>query len=316
MTTARRYCFTIFINDDLLPELDHWDRKLRESLHYRGAAYQLERCPTTHREHIQGYIEFNAPRKFNSVLKDFPQGTHLETARGDRSRNLEYVTKADTRIEGPWVDDILKNTKGQGNRTDLADLGRQILEGNTDERSLALEHPELFMRYPQGISKLLQLATLDAKRTLRPQLRVEVVYGPAGSGKTRSALADLETSFLLDGSNSDTLWFDGYNGEPTLVLDDFYGWVRHGTLLRILDIYPYRCPIKGGHTYAAWTRVVITSNQHPSTWYEKFPWDQDKPLQRRIHHIWEVKKHLLGYQWTCEITHETKSFSLDFDPIN
>lgn len=317
MSTGRRFCFTYFIKDeDDLFSLDERIRKIREGLHFRGMCYQLERCPRTLREHLQGYIEYNAPRKFNAVLKELPQSAHLELARGNRASNIAYCSKPDSRVEGPWCDDILNSTKGQGHRSDLCEIGRQIVSGEIDECELATERPDLYIKYPRGIRELFGISALRSKTHLRTSLNVQVIWGPAGTGKTRAAMADLHSTFLLDASNSDTLWFDGYQGETTLVVDDFYGWIRHGTLLRILDIYPYRCPLKGSHTYAAWTRVIITSNKHPSTWYERFPWRDDEPLKRRIHNIWEVQKTMFGYKWDCEKTKLCKQFNEDFIEIN
>jgi len=53
-------------------------------------------------------------------------------------------------------------------------------------------------------------------------------------------------------------------------------------LLRLLDKYKLKVEIKGGHSWAIWTTVVITSNHHPSEWYK----DVDlAPLERRIQEI-------------------------------
>lgn len=317
MTTGRRFCFTYFITDeDDLFQLDPRIQTIRQGLHFRGMCYQLERCPTTSREHLQGYIEYNKPRKFNSILQELPPGTHLELARGNRSSCVDYCSKSDTRVEGPWCDDVLKNTKGQGHRTDLFDIGKSIMSGEVDEITLATERPDVLIKYPRGIRELYAISALKHKSNLRTTMRVEVIWGPAGTGKTRQAMADLDNSFLLDASNSDTLWFDGYQGEKVLVVDDFYGWIRHGTLLRLLDIYPYRCPLKGSHTYAGWTTIYLTSNKHPSTWYDKFPWQEDGALKRRIHRIWEVVPTMFGFTWTCEKTKEFKQFNNDFIEIN
>lgn len=320
MTTTRRITFTYFIKEDGddLANCDDYIRKLRDSRHFRGCCYQLERCATTGREHLQGYVEYDKPRKFSSILQDFPHGTHVEIARGDRASNVAYCSKSDTRVLGPWIDPCLQSQKlgKQGSRTDIIDFGRQIMSGELDKSSVALERPDMVLRYPRGVSELFAARSLEHKRSLRTNIQVEVVYGKAGTGKTRYAARNLGETFILDGSNSDTLWFDGYSGESTLVIDDFYGWIRHGTLLRLLDVYPYRCPIKGSHCYAEWTKVYITSNRHPSTWYDKFSWDEDLPLQRRIHRIWNVSQTMFGFIWTCEKTGMTMSFDNDFTLIN
>lgn len=316
--TTRRICFTYFVDDDSLPELDQAIETIRNGAHFRGMCYQLERTPSTAREHLQGYVEYDKPRRISTLREEYPAGTHIEVARGNRASNIAYCTKSESRVEGPWCDEVLQSKKmgDQGSRSDLRRVGECILSGATSKADLAVEFPEMVLRYPRGISELYQLTSLRNKQCRRPTIQVEVIYGIAGCGKTRYATRDLASTFILDGSNSDTLWFDGYDNEPTLVLDDFYGWIRHGTLLRLLDIYPFRCPIKGGHVYASWTKVYITSNRHPSTWYDKFPWNEDLALQRRIHRIWSVSETMFGTIWTCEKTGVCMSFNQDGEQIN
>lgn len=76
------------------------------------------------------------------------------------------------------------------------------------------------------------------------------------------------------------MWFDGYQGQHTLILDDFSGdYCAFRYLLRLLDKYKLKVEIKGGFAWAVWTTVVITSNIHPVGWYH----DTDtSPLQRRL----------------------------------
>lgn len=317
--TTRRICWTYFLqDDDDIFRLDEAIQRIRNGPHFRGMCYQLERTPSTDREHLQGYTEYSSPRRIASLRQEYPPTTHIECARGNRSSCVEYCTKQDTRIEGPWCDEVLREKKmgSQGNRTDITALGQSIMSGSISKTQLAMDDPGAIIRYPRGISELYSIRSTTAKSILRTNLQVEVIYGPAGSGKTRYAARELESTFILDGSNSDTLWFDGYEDEPTIVLDDFYGWIRHGTLLRLLDIYPFRCPVKGAHVYAKWTKVYITSNRHPSTWYDKFPWEEDKALQRRIHRIWAVSETMFGTIWTCEKTGACMSFDKDGTLIN
>lgn len=79
------------------------------------------------------------------------------------------------------------------------------------------------------------------------------------------------------------MWFDGYSGQKTLILDDFSGdFCNYRFLLRLLDCYKMKIEVKGGHAWAVWTTVVITTNVHPSGWY---PHVDTTPLQRRIKEI-------------------------------
>lgn len=114
-------------------------------------------------------------------------------------------------------------------------------------------------------------------------VEVVVFWGKTGTGKTRTAMAE-DSVYKLNTNNNGTLWFDGYDGEKTLVLDDFYGWIKYGELLTLLDGYPYRCQVKGSSVWARWTKVIITSNKRYEDWYM----DRDiSALKRRISKIGE-----------------------------
>ena len=85
--------------------------------------------------------------------------------------------------------------------------------------------------------------------------------------------------YKLNQPSNNSLWFDGYNGEKVLLIDDFSGWVKYRELLTLLDGYPYRCEMKGGHVWAKWNWVIITSNLDVKNWYNREDID---PLTRRI----------------------------------
>jgi hypothetical protein len=305
----RRWCFTYFA-DDIAD--DSVIKKLRELPNFRGIAFQWEKCPSTQRLHIQGYVEFQTSVRF-SRLKSLCEKTHWKAAGGSREQNVAYVTKPDSRVASGVVDDVLRTPQRRGERTDIHEAVEYISSAGTTFADVCEEHPMYVLRYPRGIRELLSQKQRSKSYVLRPEIRVEVIIGEAGTGKTRYALRDLSSTYLLDASNSSAVWFDGYDSQSTLVLDDFYGWIQHGSLLRYLDLYPVRLPIKGGHAYAAWNRVYITSNRHPSTWYPSRPWNEDLPLRRRIHRIWIVSKTLFGYLWTCELTKAVMQFDENFN---
>jgi len=65
-----------------------------------------------------------------------------------------------------------------------------------------------------------------------------------------------------------------------LLIDDFYGWIAYGYLLRLLDGHPVQMETKGGHTHACWETVIITSNVLVIAWYQNV--DDIRALERRI----------------------------------
>ncbi len=81
-------------------------------------------------------------------------------------------------------------------------------------------------------------------------------------------------------------WWDGYDGQEDVVMDDFYGWLKWSFLLNLLDRYPMLVPIKGGTKEFVAKRVFITSNKKPEMWY---PNQIDiAPLVRRLEHVEEI----------------------------
>ncbi len=245
----------------------------------RDVVAQLERCPTSGRLHLQGYIELSRPMRMPQALRLFePAAPHLEPRRGTREQAREYCRKQDTRVDGPWEHGEWGHG-GAGQRTDLSALKASIDSGSTDAE-LWEEHFGHMLRNHRGIDRyrLVRGAHVPA----RTSVAVHVFYGPTGTGKSHRAFAEAGPDAYALAYTSGTTWFDGYSGSDSLVLDEFYGGIPHSFLLRILDKYPLQVPIKGGFVQAAWTQVFITSNQHPKDWYDKAKIPDTGPLFRRL----------------------------------
>jgi hypothetical protein len=70
--------------------------------------------------------------------------------------------------------------------------------------------------------------------------------------------------------SSQTKWWDGYEGQPNVVLDEFTGWLSIPYMLRLLDKYKFTVETKGGHINFIARTIYITSNTAPTTWYPGF----------------------------------------------
>lgn len=96
----------------------------------------------------------------------------------------------------------------------------------------------------------------------------EVLWGPPGTGKSRYAW---ETggpdAFWLSKPNSNRVFWDGYDGQEVVVIDEFTGWLPFGFMCRLLDRYPMRVETKGSSVPFLAKRVIITSNLDPISWY-------------------------------------------------
>lgn len=97
------------------------------------------------------------------------------------------------------------------------------------------------------------------------------IVGAPGVGKSRFARETYPGAYI----KSITKWFDGYNGEQTILLDDFDMLPNtkeaneYGHHLKIwADRYPCYGEVKGGTIALNHTKFVITSNYTPSDiWY-------------------------------------------------
>lgn len=58
-------------------------------------------------EHYQGYIEFKKKIRL-SALKKIINKAHWEQAKASRLKNIDYCTKNETKIAGPWASEKLK----------------------------------------------------------------------------------------------------------------------------------------------------------------------------------------------------------------
>ncbi|AMB42988.1 putative Rep protein [Circovirus-like genome DCCV-11] len=315
--SSRRWVYTLFAAaEDDYSNLDDFERRLRDHQAFRGLCHQLECCPTTSKVHLQGYVEFEKPQRM-AALKKLNSTVHLETAKGTREHCVRYCTKDETRVpeSSPTVDPVLLGTTTQGRRNDLLETTLAIVNGELSRDDVFDTRPDLICKYARGINELLTYRAKKERQGDR-ELHTEVLWGDAGVGKTRYAYgrSTPEDVYILCKGNGGALWWDGYDGQSILVIDDFYGWVEHSVLLRILDRYPFKIDIKGSSTYANWKEVYITSNRHPSTWYTRaFPWTEDKALQRRLGAIYECKATMFGSTWKCEKSLKVRTVDRDFN---
>lgn len=259
-----------------------------------GLVYQLEVCPDSGREHVQGYVEFAKPCRFQYAQGLLGiTGAHCEARKKSREACVKYCTKDESRKAGTFPallgtlaeQDPAAYKSRQGKRTDISAMVDHIKGGKRMIECLEAD-PDTFVKYSRGMQEVRRIVQQAAATRIRKDLKVTVYWGKAGTGKTRAVYDKhgVENVFTLVADNS-ACWFDGYEGQDILLIDDFKGWIQYSMLLKILDIYPLRCPVKNSFTYAAWSRVYITSNYDPDTWYSP---DHDlEALSRRFH---EVKK--------------------------
>jgi hypothetical protein len=208
--------------------------------------------------HIQGYVEFKAVWRFSRVkrLVSPVVGAHIEMARGSGAQNRAYCTKEESRVSGPYEFGVMA---AQG-RHDLTKLKTLIDEG-ASEKCLWETSFGSMVRYYRGI--------LQYRMVVAPQRNfvTELIFcfGVPGTGKSRWAYENHPGAYWKQPSH----WWDSYNGEETVVLDDFYGWLPYHDVLRLADRYPLLVETKGGQVNFCAKRIIMTSNARPLELWSK-----------------------------------------------
>jgi hypothetical protein len=124
---------------------------------------------------------------------------------------------------------------------------------------------------PAGVKMALTLAPTIRRKNID----IYYIEGDTGIGKTYGIFKMFPDAYrpIVSG---DKIWFDGYCGEKTLLLDELRGNIKLSFLLQILDPYALKVEVKGGTVNAEWERVFITTNTPPERWYSRIA--QDDPL--------------------------------------
>jgi len=278
------YCFTYNnYTEDTIYELKLW---INENCKY--GCFQKEVAPTTGTQHLQGYFSLKKKKTMASIQKILVQrgiSLALINANGTPTQNRQYCSKPGG--QDFWESGDI-NIVGQGTRTDLS-LACDKIKNKRPLSEVASDHPETFVKYHRGLAAL--EFTLDKPIDER-EMEVVLLFGDAGTGKSHKAamLAKLYGSYYRLGvPNGHSVWWDGYEGEKSVIIDEFKGWLTPTQLNTILDKYKLPLNIKGRTVYAKYEHVFITSNFGIDEWWsDKVIWNR-QALLRRITSVYEYR---------------------------
>lgn len=271
MSRTRAYCFTInnWTDEDLVQCLNCID-----SCQYAVLGFEI--CPNTNTPHIQGYGYWKNARFFTAIKKNMPRA-HIEMAKGTPKQNREYCIKTGEFNE--WGDLPI-----QGKRNDLT-LFKDAILGGESEDNIINEHTECLAKYDRFYKRCRnKVLEEESKKMIQPE--VIILTGETGIGKTRyiydnENINDVYKVEIGDGS-SGSIWWDSYDGEEVILIDDFHNNFKLDYMLRLLDRYPMKLNVKGGYTWKCAKKIYITSNIEPERWYPNCPEIHRRALMRRV----------------------------------
>lgn len=113
-----------------------------------------------------------------------------------------------------------------------------------------------------------QVRTAPRDGSIEPKIFIN--WGESGTGKTYTALKDHPDAYVVIRPNKDgQVWWDNYDGEETIIFDEFYGWFPYDMLLRLCDRSPFQGAVKGGFVHIKATTFIFTSNKPWEEWYSE-----------------------------------------------
>lgn len=262
---VRGWCFTL--NNYTDADLTHCKDVMAGDASYLVIGKEVGESKTPH---LQGYVEYQNARRGSAMRKLFDGRAHWEVRNGTPEEASEYCKK-----DGNYL--LWGTLSKQGKRTDLDDVADLVVAG-ASTREIAESHPKVFIKYHKGIAALKN--ALYEHRKEAPT--VTWIWGLAGVGKTRSIIDKHPIHYIKDG----TMWWDGYEQQPVIVIDDFDGKWPFRDLLRLLDRYQYQGQYKGGYIAINSPLIFITCEFAPTAFWTGNDLAQ---VTRRITTIVELK---------------------------
>jgi len=237
-------------------------------------------------KHIQGYVIFDKPTRFTTIKKQVPRA-HWEPRFGTHEQAVAYCSKTLTREDGTetviYGEYKSKQTKNssliQKPKKGEATMNlKQLLDNGATMKEVADEHFSMFLRHGRAFYsyRAISIPPRNIKTTCI------VIYGPTNTGKSKWCLENFPNAYWKPKGK----WWDGYEGQDVVVIDEFYGWFGWDYLLRLTDRYPLilegKC-VTGGFQFTSKV-IIFTSNKPWNQWYPNIP--NVAPLERRFECIW------------------------------
>lgn len=247
---------------------------LPEKIKYLVA--NIEICPTTKRQHIQGYVVVKEKQSLKQMKEILNLGDKINIDKrfGTHDEAKNYCLKTESK-HADYMPYIYGEYK-QGARTDLASVRDRIKNGSNMRETLDdLQNPqqvkmaETYLKY------------YEKPRDWKPYIKW--LWGPTGSGKTKLAFEESNPQDRYI-AMSTAKWWDGYDGHSDIIIDDMRSdFCKYHELLTLLDRYELRVEVKGSTRQFKPKRIWITSCYHPKDMFRTI---EDKgQLLRRLDEI-------------------------------
>lgn len=241
MSRSRGYCFTI---NNYTPA----DIAVCEATPCRYIIFGRE-IGESGTPHLQGLIYFDNQKTLSAVKKCFHATAHLEPMRGTLEQAVAYCRKEDPEPYERGEKPMTQKEKGDAGKLSSEERWALAKDGNFE-----MLPPESIKTYEYIYRKFQEVED-------RMDLDNIWIWGESGCGKSKF-VRDNYPLFYSKGMNK---WWDGYDHEQVVLLDDFDP--SHGEYLGYFlkiwaDHYAFNAEVKGGMLRVRPKTVIVTS-QYP-----------------------------------------------------
>lgn len=282
--------------------IEHWtDEKVRELVDRMLGKWafigQLELGGKSQRLHVQAYVE--SPnggtmrvgalvRAIRAVVDSdgVTVSEYVQRAKTTPARCVAYVTKTETRVFGPWSNrplDSWPKPEDAPQKVTRSDLYAAVMDDRMnlsdimDDSDMALAASSCL----RWLSSLIRQR--DAKRwgndSSFRDVQVLYIYGPSATGKSTVARQYLERevgahNFFVVSDLTRDPW-GSYGCQRGVLFDDLRlptPQIGLQDFLRLTDRYPIELSRRYANSWAAFDRIVITSNWAPDKQWEALRW--------------------------------------------
>lgn len=172
-------------------------------------------------------------------------------------------------------------------------LGKRIIQGEPLE-DIVRDDPSLIFGLTKLSQDVLTWKSLSLKIFDKPDVRGLWIYGPPRVGKSYYVRQNYPSLYL----KAQNKWWDGYQGEAAVLIDDLDSDCLSHYLKIWADRYGCTGEVKGGHTPLVYDEFIVTSNFSIEELFKDKPPVTIEAISRRFRviHMTDRNMGLNGYR--------------------
>lgn len=225
--------------------------------------------------HWQLVVTMQRKSRLRAVKSVFGSRAHCEATRSEAAR--AYVQKDETAVEGTRFE-LGKLPIRRNEKTDWQSVWELAKSGRVNVFLIKVDEIDSNIRVVHY--RTLRAIQSDYAPCPSRNPRAKLFFGKTGTGKSK--LAWEEAGGQTYTKDPRTKFWDGYQGEPNVIFDEFRGAIDVAHILRWLDRYPCRVEIKGSSVPLRCENFWFTSNLPLEQWYPTLDPETLGALRRRF----------------------------------